>query len=123
MSKELEVLEAARDLIRDPSHWTKGALARDANGKAVGTNRGVCFCTLGALTRATVAAAPEGVGDREWFELHDSAETIFRTQLIKTYGYNSIARFNDMPHITHDDVMAVFDSAISKLRELQGEQK
>lgn len=50
----VEALKAARELISDPAKWTRGAYARDAEGREL-TNpkneRAVCWCAAGAVRR------------------------------------------------------------------------
>jgi len=49
----LEALKAARALIADPSHWTQGALARNARGNRVRpwSEHAVRWCAEGASIR------------------------------------------------------------------------
>ncbi len=46
-----QILVAARDLITNPTKWTKGELARDEDGYVVHTEdpAAVCFCAYGAI--------------------------------------------------------------------------
>src|SRR4029453_2470642 len=47
---KVQIVERARALIADESHWCRGALARDANGT------GVCPMSDGAVKRCGLAA-------------------------------------------------------------------
>lgn len=52
---KLETLRAVRELLSDPSRWTRGAYARDAEGNyanASGPNA-VCWCAVGAFEKVT----------------------------------------------------------------------
>lgn len=50
-----EVLREARELISDPKRWTRGVLARDAEGRSTGRGpfvpEAVCFCAFGAIAK------------------------------------------------------------------------
>jgi hypothetical protein len=48
-----QILTEAQALIRDESHWTRGAYARDAAGVAVGAHhpRATCWCGEGAIIK------------------------------------------------------------------------
>jgi hypothetical protein len=57
---EMMVLEVAAQLVE--KGWTKGALARDAEGYAVSleSDDAVCFCAIGAINRAVWWLGPQG---------------------------------------------------------------
>ena len=48
-------LQAARDLITDPKHWTQNTPARDMTGKPCNSDapEAVCFCIYGAVGHVT----------------------------------------------------------------------
>lgn len=83
-----EALQAARDLIADPEHWTQGTLARDERGWTASTDspKAVMFCARGAIYRVSpglsvivacdVALKPaiEGVGYERLTALNDSTD-------------------------------------------------
>lgn len=54
MSVALEQLRTARELLSDPTKWTRGEYARDRYGDAVPSAHAeaVCWCAYGALDRA-----------------------------------------------------------------------
>ena len=93
-----ETLTAARSLIAEPEHWTKGRSARDKNHAAVPVNSpdAVSFCAIGALVRVT------GPGNF-W-----TAERCLTTAL----GGTDVPRFNDDDLTSHSDVIALYDRAI-----------
>jgi hypothetical protein len=57
-----QVISRACELIEDPDHWTRFALARTASGIACrpGSERAVRFCAQGALYRAARDICPDG---------------------------------------------------------------
>ena len=100
-----EVLIAARDLIAEPEHWIKGAMAKRTRGSRVRLDSdhpdATCFCLLGAV----VCAA--GVGKL----ILEDAEDTLRVWLPANYN-GQISDFNDARSTTHADVLAVLDCAI-----------
>jgi hypothetical protein len=52
---ELEILQATRNLIKKKENWTKGANARDKNGRVVSvkSDEAISFCLAGATSRVT----------------------------------------------------------------------
>lgn len=90
----VETLKAAKALISDPTKWTQGAYARDAEGTVTDpfASDAACWCSV----RSIVAVS------REWFFASESL-------LEKAIG-GGVIRFNDMH--THAEVMAAFDRAI-----------
>ncbi len=92
-----EVLLAARELVA--GGWTRGTYARAANGltTAAAGKGAVCFCTLGAISRAS------GPGEIEY----DSALVFFKN----ANSVFLIASWNDAPTTTHLDVVLAFERA------------
>lgn len=85
-------LRAAQALIDTPDKWTQGYYARDKDGAPVeATSRdAVCFCMLGACTRAKA----------------DDQYIYGATKALVTL-------FNDDPKTTHRKVMNLFKKAIA----------
>ena len=104
----VNTLRRARDLISDPKKWTKGAMGRKRNGDAVVADDVksidvVKWCMSGALRKA--ANKDDNIYANVYWYCVDS---------IPTQENESLHRFNDHPSTTHQDVMSVFDRAISK---------
>ena len=99
MNTVVEVLRAARNLIKKPECWTQGASARDARGRSVqvGSKGAVRFCALGAIDR--VCRPPK-------IELNAAAHTGLR----KGAPDVPVSIFNDSSD--HDEVLVLFDRAI-----------
>lgn len=104
--KVLSILQAARLLLDDPRHWTKGWEARDKSGGGVspGDYAAACWCGRGALW----AVAP----DDQWSRSDASAEVEAQLPL---GDWDSIPSYNDAPRRTHADILALYDRAIDKL--------
>lgn len=102
-------LIAARAVIADPAHWTRGVMARDSRGLSVLPNEpeAFCFCMLGALRKVVGKFNPSGE--------HKS----FLRDAIQAYTCKSmpIGDFNDDDTHGHDDVLQVFNMAIEKAPE------
>lgn len=97
-------LQATRDLLADPAHWTKGAYARDAIGGDVSPRdpKATCFCMRGALDKIT----------------DYSFGRIFNVKLIsRRANGRSMIDFNDDPTTTHADVLSYLDKAIAYAKE------
>lgn len=110
----LAVLRAARELIAVPAHWTKGVAAMNADGYEVDALcvDATCFCTVGALNRAT--RTQEAAAERA-YDLYKAARERLVNKALRGSG---LVDFNDHPGTTHEDVLAMFDAAIA---ELEGE--
>lgn len=104
----LEVLEAARGLISEPTRWTQGALARDARGEQCFANvpRAVQWCAIGALERVTTdVVAKRGARLR----LQTAAECLFREVCDEAIVLPAAA-VNDS--LDHTAVLQMYDCAI-----------
>lgn len=103
MKTAVEILKAARAVIEKPESWTKGyyAKAEDRTWTISNGPKAVCFCSIGAIEKAT-GKVHYGGG---WpFE----AEYMLR----RAADVSNIADFNDAPERTHEEVLAIFDRAI-----------
>ena len=102
MSAELQILKRGRALIANPDAWTQGVFARDSAGYEVSSvdAEAVCFCSLGATSRAT------GSGRAQIWAKAAAA-------LVNECLFGNLAEFNDSS--THAAVLAMWDRAIAKL--------
>lgn len=112
----LLILKEARALIEDPSHWTQGELARDADGclTEVLSPSAVCWCSIGALEKVSTkrtAAAERRASD----VLYEAGKYLFPLHPEGFHTTQRIARVND--NQSHAEVLAVFDDAIAKEQE------
>lgn len=96
----INLLTAARNLLADPEHWTKGSSARTPRGTRVPMfhPQATRFCSLGALERCGGNLEACGL-------LTMAAQTLTGRDV-------SIVGFNDNRHTKHDDVLQMFDLAI-----------
>ena len=104
-----KLLTDAKLLISDKANWTKSAYAKDDKGRTVEcfSEEATCFCSLGALHRASGTAFVEHTVERDAINiLHESIPR-------DDCGWRSIAVFNDAASRTHEEVMKVWDDAIA----------
>ena len=100
---QLQIVERARALIADESHWCRGELARDANGVGVCPTSDMATkrCGLGAL----IMAAYQITNDRRGS--HDLAIKAMRP----LHGSATLVNVNDIRG--HAAVLALFDEVIA----------
>lgn len=93
-------LKAARELIADPNHWTKGSFARDASGQTCSPTSefAVCWCASGALRKV------------EGCQLDDLP--VAWDYLSTCVPGGSVAAFNDGARL-HAAVLKMYDKAIA----------
>lgn len=106
----VETLRAAKAVIADPAHWTKGAEARIAKRPKryaskiqVNDPEAAAWCALGALRKVD--------GPHELSAVRALAHAIY-VDFNQAYAYWTITNFNDEAERRHREVMAVFDRAI-----------
>lgn len=111
--KSSEILQKTRDLLSDPSHWTKGEFARDASQKwtNVRNPEATCWCSWGALSRTIVDFQLEETGQN--IPLHEGFSQV---PTLRTRGDN-ITLMNDHPDTTHAEILQGFDNAIRIAKE------
>ena len=96
---QFQIVERARALIADESHWCRGELARDVNGMGVcpTSESAIKRCGLGAL----IAAAYQLTND--YRGAHDLAILALRP----LHGSATLVNVNDVRG--HAAVLALFD--------------
>ena len=99
-----EQLIAEKELLSDPSRWTKGEVARDSNGKLVETESAtaVCWCQLGASMKL----------QSTWRVLS------IKKSISTNYNFFSSLGFNDHPDTTHSDLMKFYDECIKESKRV-----
>ena len=87
-----------RDLLTDETKWTKGAFARDKEGKVIGSGSPLacCWCLSGAAFHC--------VGD----DSDESAYAIL-ARIRERVGHASVAAWNDDPKRTFAEVRALVE--------------
>jgi hypothetical protein len=100
---KLQIVEQARALIADESHWCRGELARDMNGVGICPtfDRAMKRCGLGAL----IMAAYQITNDRRG--AHELAIKAMRP----LHGSATLVNVNDVRG--HAAVIALFDEVIA----------
>lgn len=115
----LQILQNARDLIGDEFQWTKGAAARDEDGRAVycGSDSAASFSANGALMRAQFNLVglpltwPDTDGDMRIAQIYECQRAIRKAR--GGHSHMDTEQWNDYAHTAHGDVMAAFDHAIA----------
>lgn len=89
--------------------WCQGAAARDKGGLAVAatSSDATRFCILGAINAARLDNGVSVIG-----ELYCALKC--------EAGESSLAGFNDAPGRTQEEVLALFDKAIARVEESNG---
>lgn len=111
----LETLEAARALIAEPSRWTKGAYARADTGCALEWDTKVAssYCLIGALK---AASGSTGMG---YVTAIDILMYMVLGVLANGHSSEILFNWNDDPHRTHTEVLALLDEAIRLVKKSQ----
>lgn len=104
MNPTLEVLIKAREIIADPKRWTQGWYAKDCDGVMTDSMNAdaVCWCSMGALTKAAHA-----IDNREAKYL---ATRVLADVIDQKFVAYSVLDYND--HHSHEEVLQMFDKAI-----------
>ena len=105
-----ELLSKARKLIENPENWLQGDFSRDAEGNPCFSTEenAVCFCSIGALRRATSS----GVDNHRNYRWATPTYIAARVALQVKMG-TFVDTFNDSH--THQEVLAKFDEAINSI--------
>jgi hypothetical protein len=101
-------LKALRELLTPETSWTKGAVARDKEGKSVGTAAhpdATCFCLIGGVQKV----CPSDYRERR--DMFTHLERAIRQRFQNRD--HEIEFFNDNPETTHGDVLTVIDFAVA----------
>lgn len=95
------LLEKVRELLSDPSHWSRGAWARDAAGKACEPNSpdACSFCLSGAMMR---------LGGADWQAISEAAWAVEKVTGEAAYQFSDKA--------SHPQLMRAIDEAIERLK-------
>lgn len=122
MTTTLEILISARAIVADPSKWTQGHLARDANGKfAEPKEAEACsFCAYGAALRAALDLRAEEREGHRVGRLLDSAAAKLKPEAIgseRSLSLRPIAFLNDgFGSKSRELVLKAYDIAIDRER-------
>lgn len=117
----MRLLERARQILDQPSHWTKRYPARDVDDYDVTVDSpdAVKFCLSGAVSRALWEWVwKDGDKPNPQVGAHEQAKAMLvhvienRTDL----RFTSIVGFNDHEDRTYHEVLSVLDVAINELR-------
>lgn len=112
---EKELLIKAKAVIADPTKWTQGVMARDAEGRPVGFSdkKADCFCAVGAVNVAALKAHAEVTEEVTYIPAIGAIRALNRAASQRSAPFTLIEEFNDMGTTTHAAIMAVFDKAIA----------
>ena len=102
MSSTKQLLIAAKKLIENPEHWTRGSMARNAeqNPCPVDSEQVTCFCMMGAISAAHLKGSYSLLTPGQVWNV-----------IAREIRTDSIGFFNDTH--THQEVLDVFDQTIS----------
>lgn len=109
MKTPLDILTAARNILADPTAWTKGEFAKGKSGRAVSPfgPYATCFCAIGALQRA--AGRELAKADRKTSNSYVDARAVLEAETPRQI----VTMFNDSPQTSHEDIIGVFNLAIA----------
>lgn len=98
----MDALIALKTLLAEPSSWTKGKPARNAEGNRIAptSDNAVCWCLLGAIYRITYY-------DHNLFTVICG----IMNRLVNSLG---LSTYNDDPTTTHADILKLIDTAIEQ---------
>lgn len=116
MTTTRETLQAARDLITDPAHWTQHILARRADGSACLPDDPAAtrWCAAGALAKiADADGIIEGISQKLILSRYDNRYQHAWAALTAIVG--DLGHYND--HHTHTDIINLFDRTIEACAE------
>lgn len=107
--KVSEALEKARALIAQG--WTKGSFARDASGIArnARSHSAVSFCAIGALIHAVTPS--------DYFQSLECEDLL--DQALPDGYEEGIICYNDAEGRTQEDILALYDRAIARAKEVE----
>ncbi len=115
----VDVLVEARRLIAQPNGWTQKASARDADNEWVGATSkdAVCFCAMGAITRAASRLTARGPDDYSTLLAINKACSALTYPRLKVSGKRYLTsgwleKWNDDPIRKVEDVVDLFDAVI-----------
>lgn len=95
------------DLLSDPNHWTKKAVARDNLNRLVSPCSPLAcqWCLDGAIGKCANI-----YGDKT-IRIYNKITNTIHMMYPKYQQYINIAKFNDHPDTTHADIIAVLKEA------------
>jgi len=105
-----EILIAAREIVTEPEHWTRGHYAASARGDmtVVTSCEAVCFCAVGAIRRAVWEDGDENIANAKM-----AVGQLCRK--VGLAGEITLVSWNDAKGRTHAEVLALFDKAIEAM--------
>lgn len=105
-NEEVEILQKAQDLIRDPANWVQGNYAATRSGNPIGVLEGpACrFCTMGAVAKVMGISGVSAENSHAARLLDEAAQEM-------VYYVNGAVEFNDRAN--HANVMDMFERAIA----------
>lgn len=101
MISDLAILDNAKAHISDPAMWYRGGYS---DGGLIGAAAGRPCCAFGAI----VWASP--------WAIYGLKSANGAMALLERAIGGPIGAYNDAPHVTHADMMGMFDAAISAAR-------
>lgn len=114
--KTIEVLKSAKTLVTQG--WTREALARTEAGVPANVDSidATHFCLVGAVHQATANKVTISTMS-DYVDVRRFALRELRNALKAFPGHDTLMTFNDSPKTAQDDVLKLFDIAISELEK------
>lgn len=115
LETQLEELEIAKRLVQ--KGWTQGVLARDKHGKETRefSPEATCFCVVGACMRAKNDIDPNPFTGIAFVDNQNLLRTILTIQNFGEIRF--VDEWNDVEDRTQEQVVTLFDKAISMVKK------
>lgn len=110
---QLEVLTEVRDLLAEPGVWTKGAAARDREGKVVNAKHvtACSFCLMGAIEHVSGSSVMIGKVGEELDITLEKWDAFFEDSSVSDF-----IDFNDHADTTLEHTLELIDETIERLK-------
>lgn len=109
MRTSLTILKEARELLSDPKRWTKGAMCRVIDTRAVTGVRhqeNLCYCAVGAIELFS--------NDGPYNDESGKPAELLERELDHRGDGRGVVTFNDHGETTHRDILGLFDDTIAR---------
>lgn len=117
-----QLIEEARELIKNPDNWCQEAFSRDKTGKPVSSwkEEAIKFCAIGALYRVSPYATDKDLFSKidpdslKQKDNHNNTFDVLQKTSKRLFG-QLVQNINDTTG--HADIMKIYDETIKELNE------